>query len=495
MENVKKYWFNLNGFLDDLFENKRAVQIVFLLVIAINIYFKFFFLAKMHVKFDDAFSIFYSQQSLTELYAKLSKEANPPFYFTLLHFWIKLFGVGVVAVKSLSAIFSVGSAAVIFMIAKRYMNLLGVLVVSILFVFSNLHFDFSHEVRAFSLVFFLSSLSIYLFLRVIDDLKVKWLVALCLVNALLPYSHYTSVLLPFTEFLIALFVLIKKKKDFFKLSLCFFSSAILFIPQLLTFSNSVPDATFWLKKPTKIDLEYVFIKLIGHDPSYSLIYNLLLFGLVLVLVNLFLPIFKKSFDYRKLLLFIAIYFLPIFINYAIAQYTPVFRLRYMLFSGIGPLLALGYMLSKIKIPSAFLLAFSIHLTLPFIRSFKAENQNVFRWDKVAQVVKDKYQKEYYYYIVPAWRVNDFTYYFDREAFRNYKERDRLLEGRQIKALYSSGQMLKSHNKENVILILCNPQDSDSNQTIQKELILRGYSLSESWFESEEINVEVWKFKS
>ena len=168
MKNIKKYWFNLNDFLDSLFENKRAVQVVFLLVILINIYFKFFFLSEMHVKFDDAFSIFYSQQSLTELYAKLSQEANPPLYFTLLHFWIKLFGVGVVAVKSLSAIFSIGSAAVIFMIAKRYMNLLGVLVVSILFVFSNLHFDFSHEVRAFSLVFFLSSLSIYLFLRVID---------------------------------------------------------------------------------------------------------------------------------------------------------------------------------------------------------------------------------------------------------------------------------------------------------------------------------------
>ena len=445
----------------------------------------------MHIKHDDAFSIFHAQQSLSELYAQLSLEANPPLYFTILHFWIKLFGIGPIAVKSLSVIFSIGSGIVIYLIGKRHMNVLGAFTAAFLFTFSNVHFDFSHEVRAFSLVFFLTSLSIYCFLLVIDKPKLKWLIALCLINAALPYSHYTAVLVPLTEFIILILMFFQNRTHFVRIAFTFLISAILFIPQLLKFRSTIPDNTFWLKTPTAQDLEYVFRELIGHGPSYSLIHKILLIGLALTIANLFYSLFKKDFDYRKMLLFIAIYFIPIYLNYWLAQYTPVFRLRYMLFAGIGPLLAMAYLISKLKISPVVLLFIAIYIMIPFKRSFTHKNNDIFRWDKVGEMLNENYLQGRKHFVTPVYRMIDFSYYYDRSVFSDYQNMFKLMSDRGFHGINNSNE-LNLNNIPDAVLIQCNPQDVDPERTIQGKLLLENYSLSESWFESKEINVELWK---
>jgi len=492
LQKAKEYWHKVNSFLDRFFENERAIQISFWIILALNVFYKFFFLEEMHVKHDDAFTIFYSQQSLSELYAELAREANPPLYFTLLHFWIKLFGIGPVAVKSLSALFSTGAAVVTFHIGKKHMNLLGAFTASCLFLFSDVHFDFSHEVRAFSLVFLLASLSIYFFLNLLDKTSWKNIVALCLVNTLLPYAHYTSVLLPITEALILLFLIPKRIQDFLRIGVGFVASAILFIPQLLNFKDTIPDDDFWLGKPGLHELKLTFFKLSGHDPSYRNMKYALFAGLVLLVANFFFKTFSRRFDFKKLLLFIAVFFIPIYLNYWIAQYTPVFRVRYMLFASIGIFLALAYVLSSLRIPVILRLVLCLFFVLPFFESFNPSNRGYMRWDKVAEMVKEKQNENMVFYVLPTWRKNDFSYYFNREYFSKYSKRDSLMEADGFYSIYDYHGIKKNHKGKEVVLIIGDYKDSEKN--ISKTLVGQGYSLDSKWYESSDITVEHWSLE-
>lgn len=61
---------------------------------------------------DEAFSILAAQQSLVFIITRLGFE--PPVYYTMLHFWIKLFGTGEVAARSLSLVgFLIATALII----------------------------------------------------------------------------------------------------------------------------------------------------------------------------------------------------------------------------------------------------------------------------------------------------------------------------------------------------------------------------------------------
>ncbi|NND76731.1 MAG: hypothetical protein HKN39_00930 [Flavobacteriales bacterium] len=489
---MKKYWQSINELLETLFRSKWVMLAFFVIVMALNFFYKFCFLDQMHIHGDQAFSIFHSQKPLPELFTQLNKEANPPLYFTLLHFWIKLFGIGSVAVKSLSALFSVGAAFFIYLIGKRTGNLIAAILPSSLFLLSNVHFDFSHEVRAFSLVFFLASISIYLFTKVLEKPDLRSLIVLALVNAALPYCHYTSVLLPVTQFLILLFVF-PNSNIFLKVGLSFVLSALLFIPQLLSLKNNIPDDNFWLSKPSQIDLEFVLIKLTGHDPTHNLIYCCLILFVVLIVVNRFYPVFKTGFNYKYLLLFVSVYFIPVFLNYFIAQYSPVFRLRYMLFAGIGPLLALGYAIAYIRIPNLLKLAALIYFVVKFQQGFIPQKRPIFQWDLASEWVKERKTEKSLVYIVPYWRINDLGYYLDRDAFSQPSDYETILKSQNIYGLYTSKNMLKAHDEfDSIILVQNNYWDSDKENSVLLELEKDGWVEEENNGGSEELLIRILK---
>ena len=86
---------------------------------------------------DDAFSAFQSQQPLSNVYENLLFDRNPPLYFFLLHYWIKLFGLNVFFLKGLSVVFTTGIAILLWKISVKYFNQLTGLLVSVFFIFFN----------------------------------------------------------------------------------------------------------------------------------------------------------------------------------------------------------------------------------------------------------------------------------------------------------------------------------------------------------------------
>jgi uncharacterized membrane protein len=126
-----------------------AWLILLLLIIVSHLLIKLITLPYMEVKGDESYSIFHAQQTFGELMLTFQEEANPPLFFILLQGWISIFGISLFAVKSFIVLISIGTAIFIFLLGKQTGSLRMTLFASSCFLFSNLHFDYSHEIRAF----------------------------------------------------------------------------------------------------------------------------------------------------------------------------------------------------------------------------------------------------------------------------------------------------------------------------------------------------------
>jgi 4-amino-4-deoxy-L-arabinose transferase-like glycosyltransferase len=241
-------------------------KVLFFSLLLLHLFSRIFYLDQIEFSGDDAFSVFYAQQSISELLDVLNKEANPPFYFILLHFWIKLFGVSVFAIKSLQILISFISVVLIIKITQKLGGFIFSFFIGSAFIFSNLQLHLNYELRATALVICLTLLSYYLLLKIVETNKTKHYLLWILITLSLPYSHYNAVLVPLVQFIsLPFFYRSVNKKILYKLILGFLFSAILFIPQLLIFSKVIPDENFWLGLATWEEFKFIIFKVIGMD--------------------------------------------------------------------------------------------------------------------------------------------------------------------------------------------------------------------------------------
>lgn len=140
--------------------------------------------------YDEAHSVLIAQMGFPFEINKYLLETDlqhTPFYFYLLHFWIKCFGENDIVLKILSLIFSVCSIPAIYTLSKKFVNDKTALIAPLLLVFNTFHVIYSTEVRMYSLIMFLSILSVKYMYEYLENDDTKALVKLSLVNFLMPY--------------------------------------------------------------------------------------------------------------------------------------------------------------------------------------------------------------------------------------------------------------------------------------------------------------------
>ncbi len=121
-----------------------------------------------------------------------NKDAHPPFYYLLLHFWQWIFGNGEVWARILSVVFGMGAVFMMYLLGfkihGRKFAIFSSLMIALLFfpVF------YSLEIRMYSLVLFLMIVSLYLLWDLIE--KFVWWknILFIFVCAILLYTHYFS---------------------------------------------------------------------------------------------------------------------------------------------------------------------------------------------------------------------------------------------------------------------------------------------------------------
>jgi uncharacterized membrane protein len=102
---------------------------------------------------DEAFSVWLGNQSLGELFGWLVRvDQHPPLYYTLLHFWIGLFGDSAFAVRMLSALVGTLTIPVIYLLGKRLLGVSGGLLAAAVLTVSPFHVRFAQETRMYTLL-------------------------------------------------------------------------------------------------------------------------------------------------------------------------------------------------------------------------------------------------------------------------------------------------------------------------------------------------------
>lgn len=191
-----------------------------LLSLAIGILARFFQLNLQSLWGDELYSVVLSSsKNLSLMYSHLVQDTHPPGYQTLLYFWFKTFGNSEFSARSSSAILGVLVLSAMYHYGK---SLLGKYVATSATILAALTYPgifYSQEVRSYSLLFLLSTVSTLLWLKLLQahekssDGGNKDYYAYALSIILTSYVHYFGLILVFFQLLYHLVLCFYYKRD------------------------------------------------------------------------------------------------------------------------------------------------------------------------------------------------------------------------------------------------------------------------------------------
>ena len=135
---------------------------------------RFYAIGAQTVWLDEAFSIWLAQQPLVDMWAWLIKiDQHPPLYYSLLHFWVLLFGDAQGTARALSALCS-GLAIPVFYAASRYLlKQPAALLATLLLALSPFQVQYAQEVRMYALLTLTVAVAFYLLMVVLFDERAR----------------------------------------------------------------------------------------------------------------------------------------------------------------------------------------------------------------------------------------------------------------------------------------------------------------------------------
>lgn len=330
--------------------------LILLGILVIGLVFRLYNLTFQSIWIDESFSIHAALQSLQHVLTLI--DPTPPFHNLLLWGWIKLFGISALAVRSLSVLISMISIYVIYLLGKRYSQRTG-LFAAFLLAISPIHVWYAQEARAYALLFLLSMLSMYFYLKFLDKPDKINILGYIIISTLMMYTHLFGFLILLVQFLHFIFV----RKHWKEWISCMIAIAFLFVPWLL-------------KLPEIISMNFVsFTSLPERSLSiFHEVYNAFLFGKtwpliggVIMLLYAYLFI-RHIFSKRRSPVMILWLFVPVLAVYVFSVFvTPIFLIRYVLISSIPMFLILAIELARTKRPQLLIMLIAIVLfTVPAI---------------------------------------------------------------------------------------------------------------------------------
>jgi uncharacterized membrane protein len=408
------------------------------------------------IDLDEPFAIFQAQKDLNELVPELLLGNNPPFYFVLLHGWIKLFGLSAFALRSLSLLFGVLTIIPLFQLSKRVLSKEVGIVVVLLYIFSSFNHYHAMEVRMYSLMVLLVVLAINDLQRIIFENENRWLL-LAFWNAALLYTHYLSALIIIIELgLIVFFIKSAGRKGIFRLIFAFALSFLLFLPSLIKYFEKVDhfnESGTWVPVPKATELYGNIIRFMNYNISFFVILGLLI---------VFAIISKKELKERflanlknKQLLFVALFFIASYFGMFVFSLLiqPVFLDRYLLFTTPFLYLLVGFAISLVMLKEKKWLVFLF--AIPMISSCYYIPHTNRDGDVLANYVKEKETLDTQIIICPPFYDLTFVYHYDIELFHKYKNFETELDEAGINKVYSFEDIRLKSETDRIIYVNAN----------------------------------------
>lgn len=494
---MRNYIKSDNVLINKLNKYRNLLFIVFILLF--NIVLRALCIDVNPIELDEPFSIFYSQMDIPEIIHQLKDGNNPPLYEILLHLWIKIFGISSFAVRFPSLLFSVLNIFFIYLISKRFFNSRVVILSVILVTFSNYHIYFSHEARVYTLFALLTTISFYLLLLILENKYSFYnLLFLFITYVGLIFSHYFGIfVIAFQTILFFSIELrnIDRLKKYFLVIACLLLTYAYYIPIVIKrFTDSSKNGT-WLQPVktmgTMYDLIYafsnknrwlylVFILLLWSGvwkyfyqlKTNKYIKGIILFGIIpLFFLTGYSIFFSIPYMWRLTLSFVFIkgfvtlilfgyiylgikkinikteqyvivgwFLVPLILFFSVSFKIPIFLDRYLIFIMPAFYITLSLIINYIFQSKVSISIFSILLISIMIFSFNLnESNNRFANDIIIQTKKLKTPNTKII-ICPKYYNLTFSYYYNKESFKDYNNFNLNLHKENIYPVYSQNEL-------------------------------------------------------
>ncbi|MBI4722646.1 MAG: glycosyltransferase family 39 protein [Candidatus Stahlbacteria bacterium] len=143
---------------------KQVFTLILLSLIAVGL--RIYKLDTHSYRGEELIRITEAQTPVTE---SLAVNIRNPFFRLILHFWLKLFHTSEFATRSLSIIFGILSIIPLYLLARRLIDKKVALIVAYLATISPFYILLSRTVEDFTLSILLASISLYLFIRWMEE--------------------------------------------------------------------------------------------------------------------------------------------------------------------------------------------------------------------------------------------------------------------------------------------------------------------------------------
>ena len=414
------------------FQTPTKRQSIFecLVILVVVLVLRVWYIGKTDLGGDESFSLYMALQSVPDLVRMLCQGDNPPLWELLLHFWVKIFGISEVAIRSLSLIFSVLTVIPIYLVGEKYLHRFAGIAASLCYCFSTFTIYMAHECRVYSLIGFCTACSVLLYISCVRNPKTVKFVLLILANLMLMFGHYLSVWIIVMEFVITL-VFRPIRKKIWKPYLIHAAALILLFapmfPVLFTrFFDSGINGT-WIAKTTSPEALYDFLWRMCNVPVTTVLAIVIL---VAALIKLIISVVKKEYAFGIMGVLTLLWVVPLLVSFVLSYFTGFFLDRYFYF--LFPIFYLAiaaycvYLFPKRKALGISLMAlFAVAMAVSC--SPDSSTKRFSGWHSeikpiVNQLVEAK-ENENALVILPECFDKQFTYYLDEnhEIFRTQSQ--------------------------------------------------------------------------
>jgi 4-amino-4-deoxy-L-arabinose transferase-like glycosyltransferase len=202
---------------------------------------------------DEVWSIQTASLNFSSELATLKADVHPPLYFQILHWWIRLFGTGERAVRSLSGLFYLLSVFAVYGLGRELYGRKTALLCAALYASSPLAIIAAQFARMYALLSLLSILSSWLYLQFSikpRDSRVFFALYIA-VNILGTFTHIAFFFLLFGQIVFHFIFYRRKRMKRFVLAIALSLLPYLFLwaPILLGQIGNSREGIAWVKKP------------------------------------------------------------------------------------------------------------------------------------------------------------------------------------------------------------------------------------------------------
>lgn len=144
---------------------QRGVWLILLLILALAAFLRFYRIGAQSLWNDEGTSAALALRDLAAITRDAAHDIHPPLYYWLLHFWVRLWGVSELALRSLSALLGVAAVALVFLIGEALFGAQVGMLAAFLSALSPFQVYYSQETRMYMLLAAIICLGTYALIR------------------------------------------------------------------------------------------------------------------------------------------------------------------------------------------------------------------------------------------------------------------------------------------------------------------------------------------